>query len=81
LGVGFWLPAQMYPDQYHFTTATYFNIVGTQYVFKVSIAILATPLIYLGHNVIVKILGHGEAHAILEETVRHSLGEDYDAKK
>jgi uncharacterized integral membrane protein (TIGR00697 family) len=78
LGVGFWLPAQLYPDQYKFTTDTYINIVITQYVFKVAIAILATPLIYVGHGAITRVLGHAEAHAIIEETARHSLGADYD---
>lgn len=81
LGVGFWLPARLYPDQYHFTTATYLGIVATQYVFKVSIAVLATPLIYVGHSAIIKVLGHKEAHEIIEETARHSLGADYDKKK
>ena len=81
LGVGFWLPARLYPDQYHFTTSTYANIVFTQYLFKITIAILATPLIYLGHGAIIRVLGHQEAHQIIEETARHSLGEDYDKKK
>ena len=74
LGVGFWLPARLYPDQYHFTTDQYFGIVGTQYIFKISIAILATPLVYAGHSAIIKILGHKEAHEIIEETARQSLG-------
>ena len=52
----------------------------TQYVFKVAIAILATPLIYVGHGAIVKVLGHAHAHEIIEETARHSLGEDYKKK-
>lgn len=67
LGIGFWLQGKL-------TTTQYIHIVGVQYTFKIIIAILSTPLIYVGHNIIVKIIGHEEAHKIIEETARQSLG-------
>lgn len=74
LGIGFWLQGKL-------STSDYLHLVVVQYLFKITVAIIATPLIYAGHGAIVKILGHEEAHSILEETARHSLGADYDKKK
>ncbi len=67
LGIGFYLQGKL-------TTAQYISLIGTQYTFKVIIAIAATPLIYLGHGAIVKILGKDEAHNIIEQTAAESLG-------
>jgi len=66
LGIGFYLQGKL-------TTGQYLHLIVNQYSFKLIVAIAATPLIYVGHNVIVKILGHDEAHKILEETAHQSL--------
>ncbi len=66
LGIGFYLQGKL-------TTSQYIGLIGTQYTFKVIVAIAATPLIYVGHNVITKILGKKEAHEIIEQTARESL--------
>jgi uncharacterized integral membrane protein (TIGR00697 family) len=73
LGIGFWLQGKL-------TTSQYLHVAGVQYVFKLTVAILSTPLIYLGHNLIVKYIGHEEAHKIIEETARQSLGEKKKGK-
>ncbi len=74
LGIGFWLQGKL-------STADYLHLVLVQYLFKITIAIIATPLIYGGHNLIFRVLGKEEAHSILEETAKHSLGDDYIAGK
>lgn len=49
LGIAFWLPGKM-------TTATFINAGLTGYTFKLIIAIVLTPMIYLGHYLIEKYL-------------------------
>ncbi len=49
LGIAFWLPGKM-------TTANFINAGLTGYTFKLIIAIVLTPLIYLGHYLIEKYL-------------------------
>lgn len=51
-----------------FTMSQFWHIGLTNYFFKLMIAIALTPLIYLGHYLVVKYLGKGPAH-IQEETV------------
>ncbi|WP_367772222.1 queuosine precursor transporter [Flavobacterium sp. WC2421] len=49
LGIAFWLPGKINFD-------TFISSALTGYVFKLTIAILLTPLIYLGHHIIKKYL-------------------------
>lgn len=49
LGIAFWLPGKIDFD-------TFISSATIGYVFKLSVAILLTPLIYLGHNLIKKYL-------------------------
>ena len=49
LGIAFWLPGKI-------NFETFISSALTGYVFKLSIAILLTPLIYLGHHIIKKYL-------------------------
>lgn len=42
VGIAFWLPGKI-------STATYINISFTEYTFKLIVAVLLTPLIYVGH--------------------------------
>ncbi|MBA3706373.1 MAG: queuosine precursor transporter [Bacteroidetes bacterium] len=66
LGIAFWLPGKM-------TTATFINAALTGYTFKLIIAVVLTPLIYLGHNLIDKYLGKEEAHEIIKHSAEESL--------
>ncbi len=66
LGIAFWLPGKM-------TTAVFLNAALTGYTFKLIIAIVLTPLIYVGHNVIEKYLGDEESHLIVKKAAEESL--------
>ena len=77
-GIAFWLPAQLFPEQYHMTTLEFLTISGTAYVFKLVIAVCATPLIYVGHSVIDKYLGKDEANKIIKLSAEESLNHKVD---
>lgn len=49
LGIAFWLPGKINFD-------TFISSALTGYVFKLTVAVLLTPLIYLGHHIIKKYL-------------------------
>jgi queuosine precursor transporter len=66
LGIAFWLPGKM-------TTAVFLNAALTGYTFKLIIAVILTPLIYIGHNAIDKYLGDKEAHDIIKHSAEESL--------
>lgn len=66
LGIAFWLPGKM-------TTSVFINAAITGYTFKLIIAIVLTPLIYVGHNLIDKYLGDEQAHSIIKHTAEESL--------
>jgi len=66
LGIAFWLPGKM-------TTAVFFNAALTGYTFKLIIAIVLTPMIYVGHNAIDKYLGDEESHKIIKHSAEESL--------
>jgi uncharacterized integral membrane protein (TIGR00697 family) len=66
LGIAFWLPGKM-------TTAVFLNAALTGYTFKLVIAIVLTPLIYVGHNMIEKYLGDEESHKLIKHSAEESL--------
>ncbi|MCW3084087.1 MAG: putative queuosine precursor transporter [Bacteroidetes bacterium] len=66
LGIAFWLPGKM-------TTAVFLNAALTGYTFKLLIAVVLTPLIYVGHNLIEKYLGDEESREIIKEAAEESL--------
>ncbi len=59
-GIAFYLPGRLTLEQYMKV-----SIVG--YLFKVGVAILTTPLCYLGHGLINRFLGRDEAHRLAEK--------------
>jgi len=65
-GIAFWLPGKM-------TTSVYINSSLTGYTFKLIIAVLLTPLIYFGHNLIEKYIGHDESEKMIKTTAQESL--------
>jgi uncharacterized integral membrane protein (TIGR00697 family) len=66
LGIAFWLPGKM-------TTATFINAALTGYTFKLIIAVVLTPVIYLGHGLIDKYLGDEAAHNTIKHAAEESL--------
>jgi queuosine precursor transporter len=66
LAIGFWLPGKM-------TTQVFINAALTGYTFKLIIAVVLTPLIYWGHNLVDKYLGDEEAHKIIKHSAEESL--------
>jgi hypothetical protein len=63
-GIAFWLPGKI-------TFEAYVNTASTGYLAKLIIAILITPLIYLGHGLIHRYLGNEQTQAVIEETAIH----------
>lgn len=66
LGIAFWLPGKM-------TTDVFLNAAFTGYTFKLIIAVLLTPLIYVGHNLIGNYLGNEESHNLIKHSAEDSL--------
>jgi queuosine precursor transporter len=66
LGIAFWLPGKM-------TTAVFINAALTGYTFKLIIAVVLTPLIYIGHSAIDKYLGDEVSHEVIREVAEESL--------
>lgn len=65
LGIAFWATGKI-------DTETYIASAFTGYFVKLGIAILMTPLIYLGHNIIEKYLHGQHAHDKAQEMDGHS---------
>jgi len=53
VGIAFWLPGKM-------SFSVYLNACFTEYSFKLIVAILLTPLIYLGHSIIKRKIGEND---------------------
>jgi hypothetical protein len=64
--IAFWLPGK-------WTTKVYIEASLTGYVFKLGIAVLLTPIIYLAHKWIDKYLGDEAAHVLVKHTAEESL--------
>jgi len=60
LGIAFYLPGKI-------TLAQYLGFALTNYSYKVLIAVLITPLIYLGHGLIDRYIGTVAAHRMADE--------------
>jgi uncharacterized integral membrane protein (TIGR00697 family) len=65
LGIAFYLPGKI-------TLPQYLGFAITNYSYKVIIAVLITPLIYLGHGIIEKFLGKENAKILSEEAAKKS---------
>jgi hypothetical protein len=65
LGIAFYLPGKLTGQQFA-------NIAVTQYLYKFTVAILLTPLIYAGHSAAERFLGHDLAHELAEQAARES---------
>ena len=65
-GIAFWLPGKLSFSDYMITA-------GTGYTAKLAIAVLITPLIYLGHWLIHKYLGEEESEKIIDDTAMEEV--------
>jgi len=65
LGIAFYLPGKI-------TLPQFLGFAITNYSYKVTIAVLITPLIYLGHGLIEKFLGEETAKSMSEEAAQSS---------
>ena len=59
-GIAFWLPGKL-------TFMEYINTAFTGYTAKLIIAVALTPLIYAGHALVHRYLGHEQSERIVEE--------------
>ncbi len=64
-GIAFWLTGKL-------AFGEYINTASTGYLVKLIIAVLITPLIYLGHHLIHRYLGEEQSEKIIEETAEDS---------
>ena len=65
IGIAFWLPGKV-------KTAEFFIVAGTNYSYKMMIAVAVTPLLYLGHSIIDRYLGIEESHRLIERSAQAS---------
>ncbi len=65
LGIAFYLPGKI-------TLPEFLGFAITNYSYKVLIAVLITPLIYLGHGLMDRYLGHEAAHEMAEQAAAES---------
>jgi uncharacterized integral membrane protein (TIGR00697 family) len=65
-GIAFWLPGKIGFDDF-------INTAGTGYIAKLMIAILITPLIYLGHGIIHRYLGETQSELLIEKTAGEEI--------
>lgn len=66
IGIAFWLPGKL-------DFAQYMNLSGTNYIYKLAIAIGVTPLIYLAHSAINRYLGHHDSRELSEKARAASI--------
>jgi uncharacterized integral membrane protein (TIGR00697 family) len=66
-GIAFWLPGKL-------AFGDFINTAATGYSAKLIIAVLLTPLIYLGHRIIHRYLGEPESEKIMEATALVETG-------
>ncbi len=62
-GIAFWLPGTL-------SFTNFLNLAGTNYSYKLLIAIGLTPLIYVAHALIDRFLGKTEAHRLIESSAQ-----------
>lgn len=75
LGIAFYLPGQLGlvpPGGQAWTLDQYLGTAGSNYTYKLLVAIAMTPVIYLGHSVIDKALGR-ESDELIKDAVKQSL--------
>ena len=65
IAIAFWLPGKV-------KTSEFLTVAGSNYSFKLLIALGTTPFLYLGHAAIDRFLGAEQAHELIERSVKAS---------
>ena len=65
IGIAFWLPGKI-------QTSEFLTVAGSNYSFKLIVALGITPLLYAGHAVIDRFLGIDEATHLIEQSAKAS---------
>ncbi len=75
MGFAFYLPSvlELIPLEKRMNFDQYLLTSSSNYGYKVLIAIALTPLIYAGHGIIEKILGHSESEHLIDKAAHDSL--------
>lgn len=75
MGIAFYLPSvmELVPEERRITFAQFITTSGSNYSYKLMIAIAMTPVIYGAHSFIDNWLGRGEAEELMEEAAADSL--------
>lgn len=68
--IGLRLPAVLYPDRYTFSNEMLLKATLTGYSVKLVLAIVLTPLIYIGHRIADRYLGDKQSDKLIEEAAR-----------
>lgn len=77
-GIGLYLPGVLGLQPPGQQAMTFGQLVATclsGYTFKLAVAIAMTPVIYLGHTLIDRVLGEREAEHLISDAAQASLGE------
>jgi hypothetical protein len=65
-GIAFWLPGKL-------SFGDFINTAATGYSAKLIIAILITPLIYLGHGIIHRYLGEKQSELLIDDIAKEEI--------
>jgi len=65
-GIAFWLPGTL-------SFADFVTTAGTGYTFKLAVAVLLTPFIYLGHHLAEHFLGRQQSEDLIEQAAAETL--------
>ncbi|HBS88368.1 MAG: hypothetical protein A2W91_17375 [Bacteroidetes bacterium GWF2_38_335] len=68
-GIAFYLPGKL-------SLADFINTAITGYTCKLIIAVLLTPMIYVGHNLINIYIGHDEADKAIDDSAHESINKE-----
>jgi uncharacterized integral membrane protein (TIGR00697 family) len=76
LGIAFYLPGVLgfVPAEKAITFAQYMNMSFTNYMLKLILAIVLTPMLYAVHNIVDKWLGEHESQHMIDQAVQNSIG-------
>lgn len=75
MGIAFYVPSffEILPEERRITFMQYVVLSSSNYTYKMVIAVAMTPVIYFGHGLIDKILGHTESDHLIEKAAHDSL--------
>lgn len=75
MGLAFYLPSvlELVPEDRRINFDQYILTSSSNYSYKLVIAVLLTPFIYLGHGVIDRILGRSESSHLIQKAAEESL--------